>query len=499
MEKTVILFVFLSIIAKVVAFGKELAVSYSFGASMTSDVFLLSITLPVTIFGFISTGIISGFIPSYQRIQNKKSDRDAKLFSNRVINLLLIVCFAMVLSYYLWADWLLRLFASGFSDDAMDLAKRFTNISIWAIPLSALVTIFTAYLQINNKILITALVSIPLNVGVIISAIAASVTGTVMILPIGFLLSTFIQVIFLLFFVKMTGYHYQLTFGLGDENVKLFFGNLGLLVISSSIQQINVLVDRTLATQITVGGLSMFEYGNRINDFVMGMTIVPIATTLFPSMARSITDTKILIQKMEDGMKIFAVVMIPLTMIVVFFSNSIVKILYQRGAFDSAAVDNTAQIVKYYGIGLFAFAVRDLLLKVFYSTGDVRTPMINASVALFINVILNFVLMNVMGLKGLAFATSISAYIAVIMLWKSLHRKINGLRLTSLFKVIVLCICNSILCIIFAYIFYEVMMSAVKREILSFMIAIVLYGIGYLLLSVFSGIIDKGALLKSLR
>ena len=61
MKKTVIVFTIVSIFAKIIAFGRELVLSYFYGAGEISDVFLLSMTLPVTIFGFISVGVTSGY------------------------------------------------------------------------------------------------------------------------------------------------------------------------------------------------------------------------------------------------------------------------------------------------------------------------------------------------------------------------------------------------------------------------------------------------------
>ena len=66
MKKIVIIFTIISIFAIIIAFGRELVLSYFFGAGEISDVFLLSMTLPVTIFGFISAGVTSGYIPIYQ-------------------------------------------------------------------------------------------------------------------------------------------------------------------------------------------------------------------------------------------------------------------------------------------------------------------------------------------------------------------------------------------------------------------------------------------------
>jgi len=85
MKKTVLLFTLISILAKIIAFGRELVLSYFFGAGQISDVFLLSMTLPVTIFGFVAAGVTSGYIPVYQRAKTEENQSSALQFTNQVI------------------------------------------------------------------------------------------------------------------------------------------------------------------------------------------------------------------------------------------------------------------------------------------------------------------------------------------------------------------------------------------------------------------------------
>ena len=75
----------------------------------------------------------------------------------------------------------------------------------------------------------------------------------------------------------------------------------------------------------------------------------------------------------------------------------------------------------------------------------------------------------------------------------------NGLNRALVVKVIRLCICNSIVCIVFAYVLYKIMIRIINLEFLAFFITIVLYGVSYLLISFVSGTIDKGRLLNKIR
>jgi len=72
------------------------------------------------------------------------------------------------------------------------------------------------------------------------------------------------------------------------------------------------------------------------------------------------------------------------------------------------------------------------LLRTFYSLQDMKTPMINASIAVGFNILLNLILSKYMGISGLALATSLSALISTSLLCTSLRKKIGPLGLKSI-------------------------------------------------------------------
>jgi len=75
MKKTALLLMIITIFSKIVGFGRELTLSYFYGASNISDAFLISLTIPNVIFSFIGTGISTGYIPLYSKIEQKYGER----------------------------------------------------------------------------------------------------------------------------------------------------------------------------------------------------------------------------------------------------------------------------------------------------------------------------------------------------------------------------------------------------------------------------------------
>ena len=86
------------------------------------------------------------------------------------------------------------------------------------------------------------------------------------------------------------------------------------------------------------------------------------------------------------------------------FSKEIIGLLFGRGAFTLEAIDMTANSLFYYSIGMLAFGLRDILSRAFYALQDTKTPMINGTIAVVLNIILNLILSRFLGIGGLAFS-----------------------------------------------------------------------------------------------
>jgi putative peptidoglycan lipid II flippase len=91
MKKTALLVMIITIVSKILGFGREIVLSYVYGASAITDAYLISQTIPAVIFGFVSAGVATGFIPLYSRILNEEGQLEANKYTNNLSNALLLL------------------------------------------------------------------------------------------------------------------------------------------------------------------------------------------------------------------------------------------------------------------------------------------------------------------------------------------------------------------------------------------------------------------------
>ncbi len=484
MRKTAFLIIILTIISKVLGFGREITLSYFYGVSNISDAYLISSTIPTFVFALIGTGLAASFIPMYNKITQEKGDFSANKFTNNLINFIIVVSTLIILFTLIYTAPIVKLFASGFDDETLGLAVTFTRVSILGIYFSGLGYIFRSYLQIKGSFAAPALVGLPYNFFIITSIVLSFIFESVLILPIGIVTAFMFQVIFLFPSLKRHSFIYKVTFNMKDRDIrKMVYLSLPV-IIGVSANEINSLVDRTLASQIAVGGISALNYASTLNSFIQGIFSLSIATVIYPAISKMAINNKLHDLKKTVSRAISAInlLVIPCTVGAMIFARPIVSMLFGRGAFDDQAISMTSYALFFYSIGMFGVGIREILSRAFFSLQDTKTPMVNAAIAMIINIILNIILSKYLGIGGLALATSISAIICSILLMGSLKKKIGpvGIKkiLISFFKISF----ASILMGVIAKLSYDFITANLLTQGLSLLISIIIGFLSYLVI-----------------
>lgn len=415
-----------TMLSKVLGFGRELALTYIYGASASADAYITAVSIPTILFASIATALATTFIPIFYEV-DKIGGREKSLeFANNIFNILIILSGIMALLGFVFAEPLVKVFAMNFSGEKLELAVGFTKIMIFGIVFIGLSNIMTAWLQITGNFTIPGMVGFPYNI-LIIGGILLSSKGNINIIAIGTLIAMVSQFLFQLPFALKNGYKYKAYINIKDEYIKKMLGLIIPVFIGVGVNQINAIVDKSLASTLGDGFITILNSANRLNGFVLGLFIVTIASVIYPTLSKlSNEDNKEKFAKsVAQSVNTVVLLIIPISVGAIVLAEPVVRIVFQRGAFDSQATSMTAIALACYSIGMIGFGLREILNKVFYSLQDTKTPMINGALAMCMNIVLNLIFIKFLGHAGLALATSLSALICIVLLFSSLKKKIG--------------------------------------------------------------------------
>lgn len=416
-----------TMLSKVLGFGREIVLSYFYGTSAYSDVYIVSMNIPLVVFSSIGVALVTTFIPLYQEALNSKGEERALKFSNNVMSIVVILSIILGVLGFIFAEPLVKLFAVHYTGEKLALAVKFVRIMIGGVVFIGLSNLMTSYLQIKGDFTIPGMIGFPNNIVIITSIILSAVTGNIYILAIGTLIGMLSQFLFQVPFAIKKGYKFKPTIDFKDEYLRKMLILVLPVLIGVAVNQVNAMVDRSLASGLGDGVITALNNANRLNGFVMGLFIATLGAVIYPTLSKlsSENNKEKFAESVANSVNCINLLVIPASIGAIVLATPVVRILFERGAFDERSTVLTATALVFYSIGMVGFGLRDILDKVFYSLKDTRVPMINGIISVLLNIILNIILVKVMGHGGLALATSLSAIICIFLLFRSLKKKIG--------------------------------------------------------------------------
>lgn len=475
MSKNAIILIIITLVAKVMGFFREMVLAYTYGAGSYTDAYLVALNIPNVVFAVIGTAIATTFIPIYCEVNNKYGKLESRKFTNNITTIVTVICILLMLMGLLFTDDLVKLFAIGFDGETFNIAVEFTRIMIIGIVFMGLKSIMTAYLQANENFTVTGIVSLPRNIIIIISMILSIKFGPYSIVY-GTVIAIVSEFLIQVPFAIKEDYKYKLYVNFKDQNMKKVILLIAPVLLGVAVNQVNAMIDRSLATTLTEGSVSALNYANKLNEFILAMFVTAITTVIYPTLSKLNFDSK----KEEfnkvivNSVNIVSLFVIPISFGAIIFSKQIIEILFQRGEFNSIATEMTSTALVFYSIGLIAYALRNIVTKVFYSMQDTKTPIKNGILMMILNIILNIILINVNGIGGLALASSLSSIIGIILLIIALKRKIGDFGISKISKLLIQSIAGSIIMSMLSKVMYNIIYNYTSNTIIALFISVII-------------------------
>ncbi|MHC5217991.1 murein biosynthesis integral membrane protein MurJ [Enterococcus sp. LJL128] len=423
MKKTTFWLMIISILSKGIGFVREMVISYFYGASKVSDAYFISLTIPFTIFSFVYAGLTTSFIPSYTRLETEDMKK-ANRFTNSLITLLFIFCLIIAVIIQIFTYPIVKMFALGFSGETLDLAVLFTRVTIWSLFFSGCIELFNALLQIRKKFIFPAILGFIYNFFVILS-VYLSFKWNLIWLSLGSVCAAVTQFLFLLIILKREKFSIVPNLSFRTKEMNDFFKKILPVIFGASVTQINILINKTIASQVSIGGVSSFNYADRINSFILSTVVFSLVAVIYPMLSKLYVEKKKkqFKQGVQSSLITMLVLLVPATIGLMLLSEPITVLLFGRGSFDSRAVELTSATLYYLSLGLLPMGLRELISRIYYSMEDMRTPVVNATIGMIVNIIFSLFLPSVMGIGGLGLASTIAAIITTYLLCYDLSKK----------------------------------------------------------------------------
>jgi putative peptidoglycan lipid II flippase len=387
--------------------GRELVVALRFGTGDALDAFLIAVIIPLFIIDVVAGSFNSALIPTYIQVREQEGATAAqRLFSGVMVWSLGLLTITTVL-VILAAPLYLPLVARGFSPQKLDLTYRIVCLISPMVFLNGIKVIWSAILNARERFALAAIVPI---ITPTLSSILLLICPSwgIFALVTGLVSGAMLELIILGIILKRQKVSLIPRWYGFDPHLRVIAGQYAPMIIGSFLMSSTNLVDQSMAAMLSPGSVAALNYGNKVIAFLLGVSSTALGTAVIPYFSNMVTskDWRNVRQTHNKYMKLIFIVTVPLTIFIVLISEPLVEVLFQRGAFTSESTKLVAQVQSCFAFQIPFYVSGILVVRLISSIRANHILMWAAVFNLLINISLNYLFIQWLGVQGIALSTS---------------------------------------------------------------------------------------------
>jgi putative peptidoglycan lipid II flippase len=404
-----------AMVDKILAIGKEMMTAQRFGVSTSLDVFNLAYSFPGTVVLLFSGALVSAFVPLYLEWR-KRSPLEADSHTTWLIYVTILLFAALTLIFFVFAPEIIQLIGYGFQPEQKALAVILERLLILLIFIDGAGILFRGILHARKLFFHLYVAPIFVNITLIVF-LFFDMGLDIYALVWGFLIGTTMKTVYMGIALRREKFQYGTPLPFDRQKMKALWLLAIPMLGSQLIANANLMVDQVMATQLPAGSVSTLRYAFRINDLPIQVVIAAISRAIFPFISEEVAAGRNdnLQNIFKYSLIFLGFLTIPITCLMVLFSEDLVILLLKRGAFDLDAARQTSQVLVCYSLGLFFLAYTFINGTFFAALKKTKMLLYMGIVSIFLNVLFNFLFMHFFGVKGIALSTSVT--MGIISIW----------------------------------------------------------------------------------
>ncbi|NVO17285.1 MAG: virulence factor MviN [Rhodoplanes sp.] len=362
-----------ALLSKILGFARELLMAQVLGASLVADGFrggLTAVLLPLV---FLQNESVPAILIPTQRDAQIRGDGPQRLAALTIA--LTLVATLLMLAVQAAGPWWVDAVVGGFVPEGRALTLDFVRIMALGMPASVALNCLAAGEIALGISRLTNLRAALLNLCIMIGLVLLVVTHRVDVLAWAFTIA----------FNGLAGWG---LWALWREGRFSLAGARPALVLAAGLdflhrlrpllalpfgEQLNVWVERLLASRIATGTVASLDYARTLTDSALLLVSQPVGLGVLSS--HPATDERARVEAIAAPVLALA---LPASIYLVVFAPDIVRLVFFRGAFTEHGVLLTSQALRGIAVGLWASTLGWILLRMLNSTGR------NARVAIIV-------------------------------------------------------------------------------------------------------------------
>ena len=433
-------------------FLRTLVLVYAVGVTGVANAYNNANTLPNTVYDLMLGGILTSVVVPLL-VNAAKRDRDrGEAYDQRMFTLGTVALLALTVLATLAASLLVDLYAHAITGPERHLMVIFAYFFIPQIFFYGVSSLAGAVLNarghfaapmwtpVINNLVVTGVLLMFIatgGIGVRPSSIGA---GQVQLLGFGTTLGIVAQTVALIPALRRAGFRWRPRFDFRKAEVaeirRMAAPLFGYIVTT----QVSFLVVQNVANKASVNAgsdsFSTYSYAWQLFQMPYAIIGISVITALLPRMSAHAADRQynLVRDDFSTGVRLSSVVVVPAALLLAVLGAPLTEFLFSVGH-SSTTVAQARYIGEVFGIfslGLVPYMMFQLLLRVFYSLHDSRTPMFIGIAVMAVNIAASLLSLGLLPsghvVQGLGVSFGLSNVVGAVVSWRLLSRRLSGLE-----------------------------------------------------------------------
>jgi len=425
-----------TLVGRILGLLRDIAVAYFFGAQADTDAFFLAYRIPYLLTLMVSGALTATFVPLFSYRLAKGRRQEAWNLSVNVGNVICVILIAVTAVLIALAPWVIPLVGFGFDEATASRAVFLFRVLMIGFVFEGLTGLLIGML---NSLKRFALAAFAPAVGTVITLIVMIVFARslgITALAIGSVVGWIAGLAVLFPGLRDQHIKYRPRIDWHDPGLREVGAMVWPILIGSAVGKVSIFAIQVLGSTLEVGSISSLSYAEKLFQLPLGLFVAGITVPVFPLLSEQVAAgaPDRVRAPVNFSMRLMGFLMVPVTVGVILLRYPIIGLILEHGEFTSDDTARTAWALLFLSLGLYAYAGRDTLTRVFYAYHDTRTPVKISVFTVAINVGLSYLFMQFLGVGGLALGTTVALSVNFLVLIWLLKRKVGPMGFGRMFR-----------------------------------------------------------------
>ncbi|MGP3916371.1 murein biosynthesis integral membrane protein MurJ [Nonomuraea sp. 10N515B] len=439
-----------TMVSRVTGFVRTMVLAYAIGTAALGDSYNAAYAIPYSILDLLLLGVLSSVIvPMIIRAQQHDPDGgqayEQRLLTVATVTLVgvaVLAVFAAPLLIDLYTDW-----APGSA--RFEVAATLARFILPQLAFFGVGAVAGAILNTRDRYGAPMWAPVVNNLVVICVFLAYAVVssakgdidrvsdGDLALLGLGTTAGIVAQAAVLIVALRRAGFSFVPRFDVWNarlgEMAKAGVWTIGYVIVTQLGFLLTVNLSSQAGVEVPGHGISPYTLAFQLFQLPYGVIGVSVITAMLPRMSRAVGEGRFDDVRSEFGasVRLVCAMMVPVSLLLMVLGPAITVPIYGHGANTVADAVYIGNVLQVYGLALVPFSVFQLLLRVFYSFGDTRTPVFVGAGTTAVNaglmVVFYVLLPAEYAVMGLALAYAIAYGLGAVLAWWLAGRRVQGL------------------------------------------------------------------------